>query len=86
MSLENASCGSKHKCFGTLDAHFIGYQYNAVLIACLYVSDYKIVGRALKWEQCNARGGVHDPGEQVYTLFFIRNRFIRNLHVEGRNI
>ena len=21
-----------------------------------------------------------------YTLFFIRNRFIRNLHVEGRNI
>ena len=22
----------------------------------------------------------------VYTLFFIRNHFIRNLHVEGRNI
>ena len=66
MSLEIASCGSEHKFFGALDAHFIGYQRNAVLITCLYISNYKIVGRALKWAQCNARGGTHDPGEQVY--------------------
>ena len=72
MSLENASCGSEHKCFGALDTHFIGYQHNAVLITCLYVSDYKIVGRALKWAQCNARGGVHDPREQVYIHTFYR--------------
>ena len=50
--------------------------YNAVLITCLYVSDYKIVGRALKWAQCNARGGAHDPGEQVYIHNFIDNGFI----------
>ena len=72
MSLENASCGSEHKCFGALDAHFIGYQHNAVLITCLYVSDYKIVGRALKWAQCNARGGAHNPGEQVYIIEILR--------------
>ena len=72
MSLKNASCGSEHKCFGALDAHFIGYQHNAVLITCLYVSDYKIVGRALKWAQCNARGGAHDPREQVYIHNFYR--------------
>ena len=70
MSLENASCGSEHKCFGALDAPFIGYQHNAVLITCLYVSDYKIVGRALKWAQCNARGGAHDPGER-YTYIIL---------------
>ena len=46
MSLENASCCKEHKCFGALDAHFIGHQHNAVLITYLYVSDYKIVGRA----------------------------------------
>ena len=78
MSLENASCGSEHKCFGALDAPFIGYQHNAVLITCLYVSDYKIVGRALKWAQYNARGGAHDPGKQVYCTYiiFIDNGFI----------
>ena len=75
MSLENASCGSEHKCFGALDAPFIGYQHNAVLITCLYVSDYKIVGRVLKWAQCNARGGAHDPGEQVYIHNFYRQWF-----------
>ena len=72
MSLENASCCSEHKCFRALDAHFIGYQHNAVLITCLYVSDYKIVGRALKWAQCNARGDAHDPREQVYIHNFYR--------------
>ena len=76
MSLENASCGSEHKCFGALDAPFIGYQHNAVLITCLYVSDYKIVGRALKWAQCNARGGAHDPGERYTYIIFIDNGFI----------
>ena len=75
MSLENASCGSEHKCFGALDAHFIGYQHNAVLITCLYVSDYKIVERALKWAQCNARGGAHNPGEQVYIHNYYRQWF-----------
>ena len=75
MSLENASCGSEHKCVGALDAHFIGYQQNAVLITCLYVSDYKIVGRALKWAQCNARGGAHNPGEQVYIHNYYRQWF-----------
>ena len=29
-----------------LDAHFIGYQHDAVLITYLYVSDSEIVGRA----------------------------------------
>ena len=72
MSLENASCCSEHKCFGALDAHFMGYQHNAVLITCLYVSDYKIVGRALNWAHCNARGGAHDPREQVYIQNFYR--------------
>ena len=76
MSLENASCGSEHKCFGALDAPFIGYQHNAVLITCLYVSDYKIVGRALKWAQCNARGGAHDPGERYTYIIFIDNGFV----------
>ena len=57
------------------NAHFIGYQHNAVLITCLYVSDYKIVRRALKWAQCNARGGAHDPGEQVYINNFYRQWF-----------
>ena len=76
MSLENASCGSEHKCFGALDAPFIGYQHNAVLITCLYVSDYKIVGRALKWAQCNARGGAHDPVERYTYIIFIDNGFI----------
>ena len=71
MSLENASCGSEHKCFGALDAPFIGYQHNAVLITFLYVSDYKIVGRALKWAQCNARGGAHDPEERYSILFYL---------------
>ena len=75
MSLENASCGSEHKCVGALDAHFIGYQQNTVLITCHYVSDYKIVGRALKWAQCNARGGAHDPGEQVYIHNYYRQWF-----------
>ena len=85
MSLENASCGSEHKCFGALDAPFIGYQHNAVLITCLYVSDYKIVGRALKWAQCNARGGAHDPGEQVYIHNFYRQWFYFNALGGARN-
>ena len=82
MSLENASCGSEHKCFGALDAHFIGYQHNAVLITCLYVSDYKIVGRALKWAQCNGytyiikEGARMTPGNRYTYIIFIDNGFI----------
>ena len=58
MSLENASCGSEHKCFGALDAHFIGYQHNAVLTS----------GRNVMLE-----GARMTPGNRYTYIIFIDN-------------
>ena len=46
ISLENAPYGDEHKCMRALDAHFIGYQHDAVVKAFLYISDSETVGRA----------------------------------------
>ena len=55
--------------FGALDARFIGYRHDAVLITFLYISVLKKWGAPPKKARCDARGGAHDPGEQIYIYF-----------------
>ena len=53
------------------------------LVYCLTKSNLRAEESEIEQER---RNYYRSSGHMDYTLFFIRNRFIRNLHVEGRNI